>query len=126
MSPAEIPSKPHLHHAFMTALKHRVGLVSLSSPLGTHVPAAKLSSQMSGRVLDLGCGDGRLALQLADELAAEGALVEWVGADVCSEAVDHARLLAKQRGVRVRARTTGSCACRHTRALACQRLCPKP
>ena len=123
MSPAEIPSKPHLHHAFMTALKHRVGLVSLSSPLGT---AAKLSSQMSGRVLDLGCGDGRLALQLVDELAAEGALVEWVGADVCSEAVDHARLLAKQRGVRVRARTTGSCACRHTRELACERLSPKP
>ena len=108
--------------AFMTALKHRVGLdVSFSS-----TPASRLSSQMGARVLDLGCGDGRLALQLVHELAAEGAFVEWVGTDVCGKAVDHARLLAKQRGVRVRARTTGSCACRHTRALACQRLCPKP
>jgi methylase of polypeptide subunit release factors len=86
MSPEEIPSKPHLHPTFMTALRQRW----------------EQGTPQAGRILDLGCGDGRLSLQLVGEASASGAFVEWVGTDVCSEAVDHARRLARQQGVRGR------------------------
>jgi SAM-dependent methyltransferase len=71
--PEDIPTKPSLHPTFMTALRN---------------------SWANRRILDLGCGDGRLSIALVKEAADGGAALDWVGTDVCNEAVENARQLA--------------------------------
>lgn len=75
--PEDIPTKPSLHPTFMTALRN---------------------SWANQRILDLGCGDGRLSIALVKEAAAGGAALDWVGTDVCNEAVESARQLAIRAG----------------------------
>lgn len=65
ISATAIPSKPHLHETFLTAIGQRQG----------------------GRFLDLGCGDGRLTLELAETYLG----YEFIGIDVNSDAITVAR-----------------------------------
>jgi methylase of polypeptide subunit release factors len=91
MCSEEIPSKPKLHQTFMQGLRHLWQQ--------TKEPAHNPTHLATSRILDLGCGDGRLSLSLVDEAAAERANLEWVGTDVCQNAVKHARELASLQGV---------------------------
>lgn len=52
------------------------------------------------RVLDLACGGGHVLLDLARRAARARISVEWLGWDVSPVAVDYARTLASNRGVK--------------------------
>ena len=97
MEADEIPSKSALHPAFMAALR---SVWAPKQPGGgcDDERGGDLSLPTNSKVLDLGCGDGRLSLSLVDEASAAGASVDWVGVDVCSHGVDNARQVARQRG----------------------------
>ena len=90
MNAEEIPSKPTLHPAFLDAL-HALWRQAGACASDTLPPE-------NPRVLDLGCGDGRLALSLVEEAATWGVGVDWVGTDVCGNAVQCARRLAHNAG----------------------------
>ena len=90
MNAEEIPSKPTLHPAFLDALH---ALWRQAGACASHTLPPE-----NPRVLDLGCGDGRLALSLVEEAATWGVGVEWVGTDVCGNAVKCARRLAHNAG----------------------------
>ena len=75
MPAANIPSKPNLHWLFLETLE-------------TTSKIQKEKGASSLRVLDMGCGDGRLACDLQRGLLVPMALpVEMVGLDIYTEAI---------------------------------------
>eukprot|EP00960_Hanusia_phi_P056155 763170-Hanusia_phi.AAC.5 len=81
MSADKIPSKKHLHPSFIRVLedfwKQRVRF----------------------RMLDLGCGDGHVALQLLESAEQRGGSLDVLGVDVCDSAVTSAREMAQGRKI---------------------------
>ena len=76
MNVEQIPSKKHLHPSFMGVLQ------------------GFWQQRLRFSMLDLGCGDGHVALQLLESASLHEAVLDVMGVDVCESAVRSAREMA--------------------------------
>lgn len=99
MDQPDLDVRQHLHA--LDALGRANGISRTAASIWPAVRgAARAAGTRPLRVLDVACGGGHVVVSMARRAATENLDVDWTGWDLSPVAIDYARTLARQTGVR--------------------------